>query len=375
MTTPDIDAAVAAVRLVDHHVHGALREAPDRPALERMMTESDRPVPPWMSTFDSQVGLAIRRWCAPVLDLEPLATAEDYVARRADLGEAEVTRRLLRACGVDRYLVETGFQADAVLSPDEMAVAADARAHEVVRLEPVFEALAAQVGAAAAVRTFPEVLQERTRDAVGLKSVVAYRFGFDFDPEPPDTADVVAATDAMLARPGPPRVDDPTLLRHLLWTGVARGLPLQLHCGYGDPDLELHRCDPLLLTRFLKLVEPHGVAVLLLHCYPFHRGAGYLAQVFPHVYLDVGLATHYTGLRSHAVVAESLELAPFAKILFSSDGYGPAELHHLGAQLWRRGMRRALGTWVADDEMTLADAERIARLVGRDNAVRVYGLR
>src|SRR4249919_1030653 len=150
MTTPDVDAAVTAVRLVDHHVHGALRDAPDRAALERMLTESDRPVPPWMSTFDSQVGLAVRRWCAPVLGLEPLAAAGEYVTRRAELGEAEVTRRLLRASGVDRYLVETGFQADTVLSPDEMAVAAAARADEVVRLEPVFEALAAQVGAAAA---------------------------------------------------------------------------------------------------------------------------------------------------------------------------------------------------------------------------------
>ena len=377
MTTSDpVGAAVSAVRLVDHHVHGTLRETPDRRALEGMLTESDRPVPPWMTTFDSQVGLAVRRWCAPVLDLEPLASAEEYLARRAGLGEAEVTRRLLRASGVGRYLVETGFQADAVLTPDEMAVAADAPADEVVRLEPLFEELARDVGAAAAVRRFPEALAERSRDAVGLKSVVAYRCGFDFEPEPPGAAEVRTATDAMLAAAGAgrPRVEDPTLLRFLLWTGVARGLPLQLHSGYGDPDLELHRCDPLLLTRFLKLVERRGVDVLLLHCYPYHRSGGYLAQVFPHVYFDVGLATHHTGPRSPAVIAESLELAPFAKILFSSDGYGPAELHYLGALLWRRGMTRVLRAWVDEGEAGVADAERIATMIGRDNAVRVYGL-
>ncbi len=168
------------------------------------------------------------------------------------------------------------------------------------------------------MRTFPEVLAGRTAAAAGLKSVVAYRFGFDFAPEPPTPAETVAAAGAMLATAGPrgPRVTDPTLLRFLLWSGVDRGLPLQLHCGYGDPDLELHRCDPLLLTRFLRLVEPRGVDVLLLHCYPYHRHAGYLAQVFPHVYFDVGLAVNHTGLGSAAVVAESLELAPFAKILY-----------------------------------------------------------
>jgi predicted TIM-barrel fold metal-dependent hydrolase len=205
--------------------------------------------------------------------------------------------------------------------------------------------------------------------------VVASRSGFDFAPEPPTPAEAVAAAGAMLATAGPrgPRVADPTLLRFLLWSGVDRGLPLQLHSGYGDPDLELHRCDPLLLTRFLRLVEPRGVDVLLLHCYPYHRHAGYLAQVFPHVYFDVGLAVNHTGLGSAAVIAESLELAPFAKILFSSDAYGPAELHHLGAHLWRRGMARVLRSWVDEGAATVADAERIAALIGRDNALRVYG--
>ena len=46
---------------------------------------------------------------------------------------------------------------------------------------------------------------------------------------------------------------DPTLLRFLLWSGIERGLPLQLHCGYGDPDLELHRCDPLLLLSLIHI--------------------------------------------------------------------------------------------------------------------------
>jgi hypothetical protein len=202
-----VDAAVAAVPLVDHHVHGALRETPDRPTLEALLTESDRPVPPWMTMFDSPLGLAIRRWCAPLLDLEPGVAAEEYVARRTALGEAEVTRRMLRHNGVEHYLVETGY-AEGVLGPAEMAAAANADAGEIVRLESVFETLAAEVGAAAAVRTFPEVLAERAAAAAGLKSVVAYRFGFDFAPEPPTHAEAVAAAGSMLALAGPrgPRV-------------------------------------------------------------------------------------------------------------------------------------------------------------------------
>ena len=85
---------------------------------------------------------------------------------------------------------------------------------------------------------------------------------------------------------------------------------------------------------------------MLLHCYPFHRQAGYLAQAFGNVYFDVGLA-RTIWVRSAELLAESLELAPFAKQLYSSDGYGPPELHLLGSVLWRRGDgpgARPLGT-------------------------------
>ena len=114
--------------------------------------------------------------------------------------------------------------------------------------------------------------------------------------------------------------------------------------------------------------------MLLLHCYPFHREAGYLAQAFGHVYIDVGLAVNHLGARSVELLAESLELAPFAKLLYSSDACGPPELHLLGAVLWRRGMARVLGRWVADGDWSPADAARVVRMIGAENAARVYGL-
>ncbi len=69
---------------------------------------------------------------------------------------------------------------------------------------------------------------------------------------------------------------------------------------------------------------------MLLHCYPYHRQAACLANVFPHVYLDVGEALNHVGASSAAVLAEALEVAPFHKQLYSSDAYGLAELHYLG---------------------------------------------
>jgi predicted TIM-barrel fold metal-dependent hydrolase len=379
---------LAALGLIDHHAHlpvtgefpaGGAADATD--AFGAYLTESDRPPAAGLAPFDSQLGTAVRRWCAPVLDLPPFPTAAGYLARRADLGAAEATRRFLRASGTAAFLIDTGYggsPGDPGTGLSEMRELSGADVHEVVRLETVAERLA-RLGTTAA--GFPDrfgaALEDETRHAVAVKSVIAYRYGLDFDPAPPAHREVVTAAGAWLReveRGGRARVTDPVLLRHLLWAGVERGLPLQLHTGFGDPDLELHRCDPALMTGFLARVEPHGVPVLLLHCYPYHRSAGYLAQAFPHVFCDVGLAVNHTGARAAAVIAECLELAPFGKVLYSSDACGPAELHFLGALLWRRAVGRVLGAWVEDGDWDAGDAARVASMIGHGNARRVYRL-
>jgi predicted TIM-barrel fold metal-dependent hydrolase len=107
---------------------------------------------------------------------------------------------------------------------------------------------------------------------------------------------------------------------------------------------------------------------MLLHNYPYHREAGYLAQVFPQVYVDLGLATHNVGARAKAVLAEALELAPYGKVLYSSDAFGLPELYYLAAALFRG----ALGEVLAD--LPAGEAERVARLICAGNARRVYRL-
>ncbi|HEX2297358.1 MAG TPA: amidohydrolase family protein [Pseudonocardiaceae bacterium] len=369
--------ALDSLRLVDHHVHGAANADLDRAGFEAGLTESAWPAPAGTTHLDSQLGFAVRRWCAPVLDLPPHADPETYVAQRCRLGPPEVNRRFLAASGVEWFLVETGYRAAETLSPQEMATVSGARAGEVVRLEAVAEQVAEHaVDAAAFADRFATALDDRARHAVALKSVIAYRYGLDFDPQPPSQAEVRRAAGCWLRQreTGAAPLRDPVLLRHLLWTGVERGLPLQFHVGYGDPDLTLHRTDPSLMTEFLRRVQDRHVPVLLLHCYPYHRTAGYLAHAYPHVYFDVGLTVNYTGVRAAAIVAEALEVAPFGKLLYSSDGWGPAELHYLGAVWWRRAFGAVLGTWVDAGEWSSADAVRVAEMVGAGNARRIYRL-
>lgn len=374
-----IGAELGALALIDHHVHPVLRHAVSPDEFEQLITESDRPPPAGTSQFDSQLGVAIRRWCGPVLGLAPSAPADEYLAARAALGPDETARRLTRASGVAHYLVDTGYLREGMASLAGMRELTGSPASEIVRLEHVAEQVASRGLASAAdfAGAFREALWERAAHARGVKSIIAYRHGLGFDPQPPPAAEVTAAAGRWLReieRTATIRVTDVVLLRYLLWAGVERGLPLQFHTGFGDPDADLARASPLLLREFLERAQPRGVPIMLLHCYPYHREAGFLAQAYPHVYMDVGLAITYTGARAAAVVAESLELAPFAKVLFSSDAYGLPELHYLGALLWRRATARVLAGWVSGGDWSSGDAARVAALIGAQNARRVYGL-
>ncbi len=68
-------------------------------------------------------------------------------------------------------------------------------------------------------------------------------------------------------------------------------------------------------------------------------------------------------------------MAPFRKILYSSDGFGPPELHFLGARLWRRGMSATLQRFVdTGGEWSQVDAIRVVDLIASGNAQRVYRL-
>jgi hypothetical protein len=271
-------------------------------------------------------------------------------------------------------LVDTGFAADAVLGPDAMAAAAGSAAHEIVRLESLAEQLAADgVPGREYADEFGSRLFRATLDAVGVKTVLAYRTGFDIDLSRPGPRDVADAAQRWVDTGGG-RLVDAVLLRHGLHAAVERGLPIQIHTGLGDRDLNLHEANPVRLLDLLRLPEVAAVPIMLLHCYPYHREAAYLAQAFPHVHIDVGLALNHVGVRSRDVLAESFELAPFAKLLYSSDGWGPPELHYLGAAMWRRAITTTFGRWVGDGDWSLADAKRIAGMVGRENAARVYQL-
>ncbi len=360
---------VEGVRLVDHHVHGCWLERQDRTRFDNALNEANtEPLADFDSAFDTQLGFAVRAHCAPLLGLDRHAGADVYWAERSTMPERELAQGFLTAAQVSNWVVDTGF-ASGVADLGQLARLGVGRVHEVIRLESVAEQAAAAPGDYAAA--FDDALQEQSRTAVGTKSVLAYRGGFFGDLSDPSPAEVADAA-ARWREAGGTRLTDRVLLRFGLHRALRLGKPLQFHVGFGDRDCDLHAANPVHLLDFLRVSG--DTPVMLLHCYPYEREAGYLAQAFNNVYLDGGLSINYLGARSTAFIGRLLEMAPFRKILYSSDGFGPSELHFLGAHLWRRGMAATLQGFVDAGEWSEADAMRVIDLVAHENAKRVYEL-
>ncbi len=361
--------------LVDQHCHGVLRTELGLGTFEAQLARTDGPPAPGTTLFDTQTGFAVRRWCPPLLGLEPHCPPARYLARRRELGGIEAGRRLLRGSGITAYLVDTGLPGD-LTGPGELGRAGDADAHEIVRLEQLAEQVADTSGTVGSfLANLAESVHGAAAHAVAFTSVAGLRHGLALAPEPPGPAEVRGAAGRWLAgRRAGEELSDPVLLRHLLWIAVASGLPLQLHAGLGAPDARADRGDPVLLTGFVRATAGLRTDLVLLHGYPYHRHAAHLAGVFPHVYADCGAALVRTGARAASVLAEVLELAPFGKILFSSGARGLPELHVVAAHLFREALDRVLGGWVTEGAWSLEDARRVAGLIASGNAERVYGL-
>ncbi|MFI0911250.1 amidohydrolase [Streptomyces abikoensis] len=341
--------------LVDQYSHGAVHADLGLGEFETHLAEaagSTGPAPPGTTFFDSRAGLAVRRWCPPLLGLEPHCAPVSYLARRRELGAYRAGRLLLRGAGIGTFLLEAGATGT-LTSPDELAYAAEGRAHEVVRLEPLAARIADTTGGLdAGLDAFLAYTAEALYAASG--SATAFATGVTFcDDSPPDAAEVREAAGRWLrTRSTGDRPDDPVLIRHLLWSAVATGLPVQLHCA-----------RPQRLAGFLRATASRGVDLVLL-ADPWHRRqAAQLAAAFPHVYADVG-----------ARPEETLREAPFGKLLFSTGARALAELYVVAARLFTRAMDRLMRDWVADGWCRAAEAARIASLVAAGTARRVYRL-
>jgi uncharacterized protein len=303
------------------------------------------------------------------------ATEEAVVAARTAQPPEAYLGRLLADARVAAVLLDDGYPRSEALSVPETAAAGGVRAERVLRIERLAEELIpTEESVTALCDAMIRALAAARPGLVALKSVAAYRTGLDIRRP---AAGVERALAVVRAEWGgtPGRLAAKPLLDHLVCVVAAwaaeHGLPLQLHTGFGDRDLDLRLANPLHLRPLLEEGGPlsRGPVVLLHASYPYVREAAYLASVYPNVYVDLSAAAPLlAGPGLVRVLEELLALAPVTKMLYGSDAWGIPEWFWLAAGAARRALVEAL-SWLPEDEARWA-----ARRILHDNAAELYRL-
>ncbi|KAK5663039.1 hypothetical protein OQA88_6455 [Cercophora sp. LCS_1] len=405
VTPSQVDAVARAIRrtpIVDNHAHPLLKfEALGKHPLLSIHTEASGDAIHAATT--SLPHLRAVRQLATVLNCG--FTWESVVAaieqQRIDAFEDWAAHCL---SGIEAVLVDDGL--DSSEDAEDYSFFDDyvrSKSKRIVRIEKVAADIINRLGNSCDASTqtgndvFEEAFDEWIREfdahiiaaiedpeVVAFKSVICYRTGLDIlaTPDEEDARKAFKEIIANFALLDFKRLQEVSLNDLVVHRTAAlirdsktrHKKPIQFHTGLGDNDITLSKSSPSHLQPFIR--EYCTVPIVLLHAsYPFTREAGYLASVYENVYADIGEvfpAVSQDG--QERVIRQILELCPWSKILWSSDGHWFPETYLLANMQMREVFETVLCDYVRKGHIGWRAAIDLTRDVLFRNSNKLYRL-
>ena len=309
------------------------------------------------------------------------ATHEAVLQARQKWSYQDLTQKMFAACNISRWLIDDGIWSEQLMSVKESQDFVGVPAYRVLRLESELAKLIHQFdNPQKLLSAFAEHLQKSAPEVVAFKSIIAYRTGLDIHHHHASALErSFGELKKTLKANQNPRINDKTLLDEALWVALRvaaeHDKPVQFHTGYGDPDLDMRLANPLHLRTILEDKTLQRLKVVMLHCYPFVKEAGYLAAVYGGAYLDLGLTIPYTSVNAMKTsVYEALHLSPISKVLFSTDAQRSPEIYYLACRWGRKALGDVLAQTVQDSDLTEQEALWAAERILQKNASELYGI-
>jgi uncharacterized protein len=369
------------VQAVDHHCH-PLRRWPFQLTeleLRSAFTEAIDPAIAEHHVIHTAAYQGALHRIAAELHCDPSEGA--ILDHRNAADPASYARQLLGRTATEVMLVDYGFASDDAFTVEEQQQATGIPQLEIIRLETLAENL---VETASDPREWfaniRAVLRADVgRGAVGVKTICAYRASLKLEPVDTDALGVAFSSLRSRAERGEALRIAGNAISHALVFEAATEcqeleVPLQVHCGFGDPDEDLAEASPLGLRPLLIDPSYRGLRIALLHCYPYHREAAYLCSVFPGVYMDLSLTIPFAAVDGVRAMREALGLCPTSKLLYASDATRYPEVFLVAATQHREALADALGELVERRVMSRSAAVDAGRQVLAGNARRLYPL-
>jgi predicted TIM-barrel fold metal-dependent hydrolase len=410
-------ARITRIRAIDSHAHPMRPVAPGAPAdteFDALPLDGIPPFSvPWRLTLDAPI------WTAAQLALFHVSAAASDSAARARLRAAALRVRreqaerfpvwVLDQAGIETMMANRIAMGPGLAAPrfrwvpfaDALMLPLDTRGEatrtpDTHSLYPRESALLHRYLRDLSLNAVPATLDDyvrrvvrptlqRQRDggAVAIKFEAAYLRPLDFDD--PDSA-AAHRVYAKYARSGVPTRPEYKTLEDYLFRVIAReagrlGMAVQIHAletfggFYSAAGSAVHLLEPAFNDSTLR-----GTTFVIVHGgWPLvAQTSGLLGK--PNVYADISMMSV---MLAPAQLAGALRqwLGEWPeKVLFGTDAFdggadqGWEQVAWVGSRTSRRALAMALTGMMRDGDISRGRAEELARMVMRENAIRVYGL-
>ncbi len=311
--------------------------------------------------------------CDPTLDA--VVGARD--AAVASDGYTEYVRKLYADAGLEAVVFDFGVPLPQ-LDVAEVSAQLPITVAPIFRIEPLIaELLKTDYGWAEFKRTYDDTIDRAlTQEGfLGLKSIIAYRTGLDVSPLSRNEDQGFKALDAIRRGlgGGSMKMLRDYLLCRAMEHCMEHDVPMQIHTGMGDFEVNLVLCRPAYLMDLLRFPTFRSCNVILVHGgYPYSREAGYMANVLPRVYCDVSEGIPFAAHGARSIFSEILEMTPVSKVVYGSDGYTVPEIIYTSAKLGKQALGQVLDGLVDDGFIGKGDVEEIAGMILAGTANRLY---
>ncbi len=133
--------------------------------------------------------------------------------------------------------------------------------------------------------------------------------------------------------------------------------------------------NPFLLKDLLDHPRYKQSRLVLVHGgYPYCFEAGYLASVYPNLYVDISEMIPFVPMGAYQGLRQIFDMCPFNKVLYGSDGFIIPEIHWLGAKMAKAALSSLFSHYIEAGLFDHDLALRVANMVFSETARKLYGL-
>jgi predicted TIM-barrel fold metal-dependent hydrolase len=386
---------VSSISLIDNHCHPFLPEREPKIDFSKFFTISTVPE---VKTIDIENTIIYRRMIKElkrILNIENEIKLIEKRMKEYHTTPREYISKLFTDANIDTLIIDLGYPAKEYhgysISAKEFSNLVPCKVKTNYRIEPlIYDLFMKNI-------PFEDFINEYTYSVeravtkekyVSVKTVMSYRFGINTqkrnEKEVNKIYEKMRETNELLipfAKKTNSMVEKEKVIREYLLFKTLElcnkfDIPFQIHTGMGSaPNIDVRSANPLHLINIITDPELNKVKIVLVHSgYPYVEEAGYLANQYPNVYIDISEMNPFISIGVKNKILSLLEMAPTTKIMYGSDGFYTPEVYWIAAIIAREALSQALDQLIKRKFIDEDYGYKSAKFILHDNAKKLYNV-